>query len=254
MARARPAAQARELGFLAEDLSRLDPAQAGRAHQARRGQRRGAIEPVLDSVALLDRLHGPVLVAGGEGQQDGVAGGDAGNLRKEEPHDSRRDGEHRQRPHAVEEHRARLQLRQARRGPGRAEQPRDAVADPGAAPEDHADHERHHPPARGEEPEHEVVVLFGAHDRQRSERGRRPAAEQHRHAQELTEAHQAASSASSTATNPGTPSTTRLARSVIAAGPSSDLTPTQTAASSRPSSFIASRASKASRSVTSSPA
>ncbi len=132
VARARPAAQARQLGLVV-GLGRLHPAQAGRAHQPRGRQRRRAVEPVLDAVALLDRLDGPVLVAGREREQDRVAGRDARHLGQEEAHRSGGDGEHRQRPHAVEEHGAGLELGQRRGGPGGAEQPARPLADALAA-------------------------------------------------------------------------------------------------------------------------
>ena len=92
----------------------------------------------------------------------------------------------------------------------------------------------------------------GAHHRDDGERRRGAAEEQHGHPQEVAKPHPPAS-AVSTRLKPSTPSTTRSARSTIAAGPSSERTPRVRPRRAGLRLASDSSASKASRSVASSP-
>src|SRR5439155_7618339 len=117
--------------------------------------------------------------------------------------------------------RARLELRQERRGACIREKARDSLAGLAAAAEPHSQCGRGAPPAEREIEDGVVVVRARAGDGDDGAGSGGRSEEQHRRAQEVAEPHGSPASAARTAVTPWGPSTTTSARSTIAGGPSS---------------------------------
>jgi MFS family permease len=95
---------------------RAIPVEAGGADQLQRLEGRGGLDVEADAVALLDRDHGGLAAAPGEGHQDRVAGADQSDLRPDPACATDDDRERRHRPEAKEGDPGRALAGQARRG------------------------------------------------------------------------------------------------------------------------------------------
>src|SRR3954469_7783371 len=114
---------------------RRDLAQPRHPHQLGLLEGRAAVKPELHPVAQLYRRHRGVLAAPAEGGHQRVAGGDGRHLGYEDAYRAGAHGDHRQRPHTVEQHGPGLELRQRGGAAGPGEQPGDARSGGAAPPE-----------------------------------------------------------------------------------------------------------------------
>jgi MFS family permease len=157
--------------------------EAGGADQLHGLQGGRELDVEADPVAGLDRGDGVLAAAPGERDQDRVAGADRRHLGGKPARRPNQQGEGTDRPQAHERDPARALRRQAGRGAGACEQPRDRVRGPRRAAEPDPDRRTGDPPS-GRNLERELVgVLVGDDDADDAERGRHAADQQHRDAQ-----------------------------------------------------------------------
>jgi MFS family permease len=164
-------------------------AEAGRADQPHRLERRRRLDVEADSVALLDRGDRLLAAPPGEGHQDRVArahGSDAGP----DPRQPRGDqGERTDRPEPHEGDPTGTLRGQAGGRAGRGERAGHRLGGAGRPPHENADDHRRHPPCAGEDQCGGVGVLVGADHRHRPQRRGDAGDQQHRDSQEVAEQH-----------------------------------------------------------------
>jgi MFS family permease len=224
--------------------------QAGRPQQADGLERVRGLNVEANPVARLDRGHGALAAAPGERDQDRVAGPDRRDLGPKPPGDADQQRERADRPQPHERDPGRRLGREVGRHARARKQPRDRLRRPRRAAQPQTHDGPDDPPGSGHRERELVGVLVGDDDGDDAERGRDPRDEERRDPEQVAEQHQ---SARRTSRKPSGPSTTRSACERTSSGPSSEATPTHTAARREPSRSSSRMARKASRSVRSSP-
>jgi MFS family permease len=146
--------------------------QTGRAQQPHRLERRGGLDVEAHPVARLNRGNGVLAAAPAEGDQDGVARADRGDLRLEAAHDPHDDRERADRPEPLQRDPAGALRRQAGRGTRPCEQSRDRLRRPFGTAEPRPDHAADQPPDRRQRKRELVGVLVGDDHAHGTENGR----------------------------------------------------------------------------------